>query len=572
MATRTTATCDKESSSWSTESPRLIQTSSGRRASSPHYYQVRLSLRAALSLTVGSLVLPHLAGRWVQQHHRTVWAATIREMGTTAIILQFLPILDENTTSRNTTSRRHQEEHDEAVAAKTPAVFEATSGSSVVHHWYSNSSTTTTITTNTVRAAVQGQVLPVGGPPTCKNDEKTISNSCCVVDGISPMSPTASSYSSSSSSSGEDHHHHHRRRHHHHEPAAAALFLGHHLLVDLDRVGAAFLASEARLVQALVQLAADNSWTMLSYHCHNNSNSSDGSDDNNNKSSFGGHDGNVVVSCVAVLLESHVSLHAFPGRGILALDIFTRRRDSPALLSLLPNIETMFGGMSSSRALFGGDDFDNDDGSEPSPPPSRPRMAWSHKRRGFTSVRHEGSDYHRMLGNKNDEKIQVLRETTAVQDVQIVDITDGAGPVDRALYLDGVLQSRRLDEAVYHEALFHAAMVVHPHPKRVAVVGGGTGAILREVLKHNTVEEVVMMEMDERLVAIAREHLPEWSDCTFLVGSSPTATSSSCFDDPRVTIMVTDAVVWFMKQFGSATSSSTNGADEPFDVIILDAL
>jgi S-adenosylmethionine/arginine decarboxylase-like enzyme len=544
LATMTTST----SSSRGTESPSQIQ-KSGRRANS--YYQVRLSLRVALLL----IVLPHLAGRWIQQH-RTVWAAAIREMGT-AIILQFVPIpvLDETRSARrnaSTTTRQHQE-RDEEAAAKTP-VFEATSGSSVVHHWYSNSSTPTT---TTAARAVQGRV-PVDGPT--GKDENTMSNFC--VDGSSSraMSPTATS---DSSSSCDDHNHHHRR-HHHHEPAAA--FLGQHLLVDLDRLDAVVLASEARLAQALVQLAADNSWTMLSYRCHSSSgnSSSDGIDDNNN-SSFGGHGD--VVSCVAVLLESHVSLYAFPARGILALDIFMRGRDS-SLLSLLPYIETMFGGMPSSRALFGGDDDYDDDGSEPPPPPSRPHMAWSHKRRGFSTVSHEDSDYHRVLGCKNDEKTQVVQEKTALQDVQIVDIADGvSSPEDRALYLDGVLQSRRRNEAVYHEALVHAGMVVHPHPQRVAVVGGGAGAILREVLKHNTVEEVVMIEMDESLIAIAREYLPEWSDCTSFVGS-PTA---SCFDDPRVTIMFTDAVVWFMKHFGSETSS-THGAVEPFDVIILDAL
>ena len=134
---------------------------------------------------------------------------------------------------------------------------------------------------------------------------------------------------------------------------------------------------------------------------------------------------------------------------------------------------------------------------------------------------------------------------------------------DRVLTLDGWLQSSLFFEAVYHEALVHPALFAHPNPKRVAVIGGGEGATLREVLKHKTVKDAIMIEIDEMLVNVSRVHIPEWSDCSDLVGSS-----SWCIDDPRAELYYEDAFQWFMERFSSDGSQQA----ESIDVIILDAL
>ena len=133
---------------------------------------------------------------------------------------------------------------------------------------------------------------------------------------------------------------------------------------------------------------------------------------------------------------------------------------------------------------------------------------------------------------------------------------------DRVLFLDGWAQSSLHSEAAYHEALVHPALFAHPKPKRVAIIGGGEGATLREVLKHVTVKEAVMIEIDEALVNISRTYIPEWSDCSDLVGSS-----SWCIDDPRATLYYEDAIGWFLDR-----KSHDKKADELFDVIIMDAL
>ena len=67
----------------------------------------------------------------------------------------------------------------------------------------------------------------------------------------------------------------------------------------------------------------------------------------------------------------------------------------------------------------------------------------------------------------------------------------------QVLLLDGKSQSAEADEFVYHELLVHLALLLHPNPKRVFIAGGGEGATAREALKHRSVEEVVMVDIDK---------------------------------------------------------------------------
>jgi spermidine synthase len=115
----------------------------------------------------------------------------------------------------------------------------------------------------------------------------------------------------------------------------------------------------------------------------------------------------------------------------------------------------------------------------------------------------------------------------------------------KALILDGRLQCAELDEFVYHEALVHPAMVAHPNPRRVLVMGGGEGATLREVLRHPQVAQAVMVDIDQELVEVCRSLLP-----TFHRGA---------FDDPRTSLVFADGRAWLVDQ-----------PDASVDVIILD--
>ena len=133
---------------------------------------------------------------------------------------------------------------------------------------------------------------------------------------------------------------------------------------------------------------------------------------------------------------------------------------------------------------------------------------------------------------------------------------------DRVLFLDGVEQSSRYGNAAYHESLVQPALFTHKNPKRVAIIGGGECATLREVLKHSTVEKVVMIEIDQVMMDTARSFLQEWNDCSDLEGSN-----GNCIDDPRAEIYAEDAFKWFADRY-----SNPDSGEEPFDVIIMDAL
>jgi spermidine synthase len=109
---------------------------------------------------------------------------------------------------------------------------------------------------------------------------------------------------------------------------------------------------------------------------------------------------------------------------------------------------------------------------------------------------------------------------------QSLDILELAG-YGKCLVLDGRVQSTMADEFIYHEALVHPSMLIHPNPERVFIVGGGEGAALREVLKHQSVKKALMVDIDCEVVFKCRELLPE-----FHQGS---------FDDPRVELRFTDA-------------------------------
>src|SRR5512138_1874610 len=82
-------------------------------------------------------------------------------------------------------------------------------------------------------------------------------------------------------------------------------------------------------------------------------------------------------------------------------------------------------------------------------------------------------------------------------------------------HLHGRIQSTSRDEFIYHEALVHPALLCHPDPRRVFIVGGGEGATLREVLRHRSVQRALMVDIDEEVVQRCRELLPEWHQGAF---------------------------------------------------------
>jgi len=97
---------------------------------------------------------------------------------------------------------------------------------------------------------------------------------------------------------------------------------------------------------------------------------------------------------------------------------------------------------------------------------------------------------------------------------QAIEITESY-QYGKCLLLDGKMQSSQHDEFIYHEALVHPAMVTHPRPRQVVIIGGGEGATLREVLKHNCVSKAYMIDIDRAVIDLSKRYLPEWGTGAF---------------------------------------------------------
>ena len=112
------------------------------------------------------------------------------------------------------------------------------------------------------------------------------------------------------------------------------------------------------------------------------------------------------------------------------------------------------------------------------------------------------------------------------------------GEFGKCMALDGVLQLTSADEHIYHEMMAHVPLMAmaRSDPLKVAIIGGGDGGVLREVVKHPGVESVTLIDIDKRVIELSRELLPEISD-----GS---------FEHPKATVLSEDGAEWVRNNKG----------------------
>jgi len=314
----------------------------------------------------------------------------------------------------------------------------------------------------------------------------------------------------------------------------------------MRNVSYSFLDNAEALADAIVELIRVTHHTLLSHHCH--------------KLTPAG------VSCVGVLLESHISFHTWPEEGVITFDLFTC--GGTPLLEAIPLIKKYFGvprGKTDGRGIS----TSNEDS-------TKVVTKWVHQLRGFRTNEQRNSH---SMDDKSDlasvvltklsyhSKNQVVSLETSHQRVDIwdmveegteehsiYDMMDGPFPVgdpryknnpqsitpDRILFLNGKYKSSNITERAFHEALVHPAMFAHQAPKKVAILGRGETAVLREVLKHKTVEAVLMIEKDESLIDVIEEHMPALCDCSKQEGAA-----DICLNDARTELKYMDALEFF---------------------------
>ncbi len=115
----------------------------------------------------------------------------------------------------------------------------------------------------------------------------------------------------------------------------------------------------------------------------------------------------------------------------------------------------------------------------------------------------------------------------------------------KMLLLDGRVQTAEKDEYIYHEMMTHVPLLSHPNPEKVLIIGGGDGGVLREVLKHDSVESATIVEIDPLVVNFCKEHLP--------------LISNGAFDNERTKLIIDDGADYIRK------------TDNKYDIVIVDS-
>ena len=131
-------------------------------------------------------------------------------------------------------------------------------------------------------------------------------------------------------------------------------------------------------------------------------------------------------------------------------------------------------------------------------------------------------------------------EKTPYQDLLIADTYE----YGRTLMLDGAFQLTERDEFTYSEMMSHVPLCAHDNPEKVLIIGGGDGAIMREVLKHECVKKCTLIDIDERVIESSKKYLP-FAGCSF--------------SDSRADVKCMDAMKYIRE------------TNERYDVVIIDS-
>ncbi|ALJ00854.1 polyamine aminopropyltransferase [Rufibacter tibetensis] len=245
------------------------------------------------------------------------------------------------------------------------------------------------------------------------------------------------------------------------------------------------------------------------------------------------------VSGVVVIQESHLAIHTWPEYGYAAVDLFTCGDSVDPWVSYNYLIEAFKASHGSSMECLRGQqrllnrtDFTveaRDSGQQIAPIPKITRDVWFTERDEniALSLKHTGT--------------QLYKKQSPYQKVEVFETL----AYGNMLTLDGMVMCTQKDEYVYHEMITHVPVFSHGNVKRALVIGGGDGGTVRELLRHDCIEEVVLVEIDELVIEACKAHLPE---------------TASAFGNPKLKLLVEDGIKYIQEC-----------ADSAFDLIIVDS-
>ncbi|MCQ9616807.1 polyamine aminopropyltransferase [Paenalcaligenes niemegkensis] len=227
------------------------------------------------------------------------------------------------------------------------------------------------------------------------------------------------------------------------------------------------------------------------------------------------------VTGTLLLAESHLAIHTWPETGGVTLDVYVCN----------------FSGNNSSKAqqLIDGlvDAF------QPAHV-QRNNLLRGDKEGpvGSGELLLESLNDHAVYGFRFNRRI--LSRQTKYQHLELLESPD----LGLTMRLDGCLMTAEKEEFFYHEAIVHPAAISHPNPRNALIIGGGDGGALEELLKHNTIDRVTLVDLDADVIDVSREYLQ--------------AINHGSLDNPRVSVLVGDGAEF------------VRTIEEKFDLVILD--
>ncbi|MBI9033777.1 MAG: polyamine aminopropyltransferase [Bacteroidales bacterium] len=295
--------------------------------------------------------------------------------------------------------------------------------------------------------------------------------------------------------------------------------LGRHILVEFACCNPEVMNDVTGIEQAMIKAAEDAGATVINSNFH--------------------HFSPYGVSGVVVIQESHLAIHTWPEYQYASVDLFTCG-DEVNPWHAFDQLKEVFQSKSYSvlelhrgslnlleRIEFNAENY-----------------------RKIAEDRVKKTKFKRSTWfTDKDENIALSLSTSGEvlydqkSEFQRVRVMESNG-FGKMLAIDNMVMCTEKDEFHYHEMISHPAIFAHGNPERVLVIGGGDGGTIREVLKHKSIKEVVMVEIDEKVVEASKLHLPQLS---------------SEFENPKLDLRIADGIQYVK-----------DAAAESFDLILVD--
>lgn len=295
--------------------------------------------------------------------------------------------------------------------------------------------------------------------------------------------------------------------------------LGRHILVEFFACSSKILNDVISIEEHMVSAAKETQATVINSTFH--------------------HFSPYGVSGVVVIQESHLAIHTWPEYRYAAVDLFTCGDEVNPWLAYDYLKKAFEAAQGSAMEIKRGtiDLLERID--VQTLEKSRGEMKTNCQLQFKRDVWFTNKDENIALSIRHTGN-RLYRKKSKYQTVEVLE-THAYG---KMLIIDNIIMTTEKDEFIYHEMISHVALLSNPGIKKVLVIGGGDGGTIREVLRHEHLEQVTMVEIDENVIEASKLHLPS---------------IASAFSHPKLQLLIYDGIKYL-----------ADCPAETFDMIIVD--